>query len=77
MNNLKGFITSLLKEAGADSPYCIARVMSLIAFVSYIGYALFALVMRDHYDVTGYASGLMQVLFGCGGIIAGKQLTQR
>ncbi len=75
--SVKKFIANLLKEAGENSPYCIARVMSMVAFVSFLGYAIFALVARDHFDVSGFANGLMQVLVGCGGIIAGKNLTQK
>jgi hypothetical protein len=74
---IKKFISNLLKEAGENSPYCIARVMSIIAFVSFLAYAIFALVVKDKFDVSGFANGLMQVLLGCGGIIAGKNLTQK
>lgn len=75
--NFKKFVGCLLKEAGEKSPYCIARVMSLIAFVSYLGYAIYGLVVKDHYALSDFANGMMQVLFGSAGIMAGKNLTQR
>lgn len=56
---------------------CVAKVLAVIAVLSYIIYAAYGLLKHDHFDISGFASGLMQVLGGSGGIIAAKQFTQK
>ncbi len=75
--NIKKIITNLLKEHGIEAnPVCIARVIALVSFVSYLGYAVYGL-MNGHYDITGYGDGLMATLTGSGAIILGKTIADR
>ena len=76
---MKETIAKYLKQILTEddnATFCIAKCLALVAFFSFIGYAIFGLV-KDHYDVSSYANGLMQVLLGSGGLIAGKQFSQK
>ena len=68
----------LLKLFGEDNgaDVCIAKIMAAVAFITFLGYALWGL--RDgHYAIADFASGLMQVLMGSAAVIAGKNITTR
>lgn len=71
---LKHVLKNLMTEDDGES-YCIAKIMAAMAFVSFIGYAVYGL-MHGHFALQDFASGLMQVLAGSGAIILGKQVTQ-
>jgi hypothetical protein len=55
---------------------CVAKVMAVIAFLSFLGYAGFGL-FHDHFAITDFANGLLQVMLGSAGVIAGKNLSER
>jgi hypothetical protein len=57
--------------------YCFAKVMSGVAFVGFHVYVVWEVLHGRTYGITDYASASMQVLLGCGGLIAGKQATQK
>jgi hypothetical protein len=75
MDRIKQWISDVLKETG-NNTVCIARVMAIIAFVSFLGYAVFGLV-HEHFALNDFGNGLMTVLLGSGGVLAGKNLTQK
>jgi hypothetical protein len=75
MDRIKQWISDVLKESGSDT-VCIARVMAIITFVSFLGYAAFGLY-KDHFDLSNFANGVMQVLLGCGGVIGIKNATSK
>lgn len=71
---MKDFLKQLFTEDD-NTTFCIAKVMAITAFVSFLGYAGYGVYVSKAGDLTNFASGLMQVLIGSGTIIAGKQLT--
>jgi hypothetical protein len=75
--NIKKIITNLLNEHGIEAnPLCLARVIAAISFVSYLAYAVYG-ILQGHYDIKGYADGLMATLTGSGAIILGKNISER
>lgn len=75
MLKINKWISDILKETGNDT-IDISRIMAVIAFVSYLGYAGFGLY-KDHFDLNTFATGLLQVLLGAGGIVGIKQATTK
>ena len=75
MDKIKKWIKDIFSEDDGDA-VCIAKVLAVFSILTYIGYAAFGL-FKGHFDLTNYANGMMQVLLGSGGIIAGKQITQK
>ena len=76
---MKETIRRLLKNILTEDDnltYCVAKVMALIAFVSFIGYAVVGL-FHDHFSLAEFGNGLMTVLLGSGGVILGKQVSQK
>lgn len=76
MQVIKTFFKQLMTEDD-NQTFCIAKLMAVVAFISYIGYAGAGLYQAKTYDMNAYANGLMLVLTGCGAIIAAKQFTQK
>ena len=72
--NIKQYIKDALTEDDGQA-VCVAKVMAVFAFFSYIGYGSYGLA-TGHFDLELYSRGLMEVLIGSGSIIAGKQITQ-
>lgn len=70
------FIRDLFTEDDGVS-WCLAKVTSAVALVSYLGNATYAIYTGHAPDMGSFGSGLFQVLSGCGVLIAGKQITQR
>lgn len=75
MDAIKKFLTNILKEAGTDK-FCIARVLAVVSFVAFLAYAGVGLY-RDHFALQEFSSGLMQVLLGSGGVLAGKAFADK
>jgi hypothetical protein len=72
-------IAQWLKEALTEddnSTICVAKVMAVLAFLSFLGYSIYGL-WKDHFALVDFANGIMQVLLGSAGVIAGKQITQK
>ncbi len=72
---MKKMIQTLLCEDNGDQ-ICIAKIMALVAFVSFLGYATYG-IYQGHFALGDFATGMMQVLFGSAGVIAGKNLTTK
>ena len=70
---------ALLKFFGEDNgtDLCIAKIMACIAFLTYLAYAFWGLRGGQHYAISEFANGLMQVLCGSAAVIAGKNITTR
>jgi hypothetical protein len=75
MSKVSQWVKDIFSEDNGEA-VCVAKVLAVIAVLSFIGYGGFGLY-KDHFDIANFASGMMQVLLGSGGIIAGKQLTQK
>ncbi len=75
MDKVKSWLTTLLGEDNGNE-VCIAKLLALFAFISYIGYAAYGLV-QGHFALNDFSSGIMNVLLGSGAAIAGKNITTR
>lgn len=75
MDRIKTWLKDIFTEEGGA--LCIARTMAVISFVAFLSYAGYGLIGKDHYALGDFASGIMQVLFGSAGIIAGKNLSEK
>lgn len=75
MNRIKQWVKDIFSEDDGEA-VCVAKVLAVISVISFIGYGLFGL-MHDHFALNEFANGMMQVLLGSGGVIAGKQFTQQ
>ncbi len=75
LDKLTNWIKKLIADETGNSP-CIAKIIGSVSVVAYFGYAGVGL-HSGHFDMEGFAHGLMDVLLGAGGLIAGKQLTTR
>jgi len=65
---------TLTKLAKDDTDtLCIARMGSIISFTLYNVYALYGLY-HGHFDLSGYGSGIMNVLLGSAGLLLGKNV---
>ena len=73
---IKLFFKQLMTEDD-NSTFCIAKLMAVVAFASYLGYAGYGLYQAKTYDMNSYATGLMMVLTGAGAIIGAKNITQK
>ena len=70
------FIKDVLTEDDGNS-YCMARVSSLMGFLSYIGYTGYMLYHTIPVSLTDFATGYTTILAGAGAIIAAKASTQK
>lgn len=75
MGRLRSWTQDIFSEDDGQA-ICVAKVLAVLAFFSFLGYAGFGLY-EGHFDLGGFAQGLMMVLAGSGAIIAGKQFGQR
>lgn len=76
MDKVKAFLAKIFTEDnGAD--ICIAKIMAVIAFVAYLGYAIYGLVMKDHYAIGEFANGLLQVMGGSAAVVGAKNVTTK
>jgi hypothetical protein len=73
---IKTFFKQLMTEDD-NQTFCIAKLMAVVAFLSFMGYAGYGLYLNKTPDLNAYANGLMITLTGCGAIIAAKQFTQK
>ncbi len=55
---------------------CVAKVLAVLSVFAFIAYAGVGL-WHDHFALSDFGNGLMTVLIGSGGVIAGKQITQK
>jgi hypothetical protein len=76
MDKLKTWIKQALTEDD-NATICVAKVLAVISFFTFIGYAVYGLIHGDHHALNEFGNGLMTVLLGSGGLIAGKQLSQK
>ena len=52
MNKIKQWIKDIFSEDDGEA-VCVAKVLAVIAVLSFIGYGCFGLY-KDHFDVAGY-----------------------
>jgi hypothetical protein len=69
------WIKDIFSEPDGDA-ICVAKVMAVIAFCSYLGYAGWGL-FHDHFAIGEFANGILQVLIGSAGVIAGKNFSEK
>ena len=74
-NFVKAWLRNLFGSDNGDD-VCIAKIMAVVAFFSFLAYAGVGL-HKGQFDQSAFASGIMQVLLGAGGVIAGKNLSTR
>ena len=72
---MRQWIKDIFSEPDGQA-VCVAKVMAVVAFLSFLVYAGYGL-RHDHFSITDFANGLLQVLLGSGGIIAGKNFSER
>ena len=70
------FFKDCLTEDDGES-FCLAKCMSLYAFLAYHAFTCYLIWTGHQPSLTDYANGTMQVLGGCGALIAGKQWSQK
>lgn len=76
MNHIKKWMQDIFSEDDGMA-ICVAKVLAVVAVLSFIAYAAYGLFKHDHFVLADFANGLMQVLGGSGAIIAAKQVTQK
>jgi hypothetical protein len=69
------WIKDIFSEPDGEA-ICIAKVMAIIAFFSYLGYSGWGL-LHDHFAINEFANGILQVLLGSAGVIAGKNFSEK
>lgn len=72
----RSVLTQIFTEDDGVS-VCVAKVLAVGAVVAYVCYAGYGLLHSDHFALGEFGNGLMTVLLGGSGIIAGKQFTQQ
>lgn len=75
MNKIKQWLQDIFSEPDGQA-ICIAKVMAVIAFISFLAYSGYGLTC-DHFAIQEFGSGLLQVLLGSAGVIAGKNLSEK
>jgi hypothetical protein len=73
--NIKQWIKDAFTEDDGNA-ICVAKCLAVLAVFSFIGYAAVGL-WHGHFSLSEFGDGLMTVLLGSGGVIAGKQITQK
>jgi hypothetical protein len=76
MDKIKTFLIKLFNEDNGEA-ICIAKILAVLSVFSFIGYAVYGLLRGDHFALNDFGNGLMTVLLGSGGVIAGKNITTR
>lgn len=76
MDKIKQWVKDIFSEDNGEA-VCVAKVLAVLSVFAFIGYAIYGLIAKDHFALNEFASGLMNVLLGGGGVIAGKQFTQK
>lgn len=76
MNYIKKWILDIFSEDDNET-VCVAKVLAVLAFIAFLAYAGWGLFKGDHFVLNDFGNGLMTVLLGSGGVIAGKQITQK
>jgi hypothetical protein len=69
------WIKDIFSEPDGEA-VCIAKVMAVLAILSFLGYAGWGL-FHDHFAIQEFANGIMQVLLGSAGVIAGKNFSEK
>lgn len=72
---MRQWIRDIFSEPDGQA-VCVAKVMAVIAFLSFLGYSGYGL-FHDHFSITDFANGILQVLLGSAGVIAGKNFSER
>lgn len=70
------FITDILTE-NDNATYCIARVLVLVAVVSFIGFAGYEEYNSKSFKALDFANGIMQILAGGATIIGAKTFVSK
>lgn len=76
MNYIKKWLLDIFSEDD-NATICVAKCLAVLAVLAFVGYAAYGLIHGDHFSLSDFGSGLMTVLLGSSGVIAGKQLTQK
>lgn len=74
-NQARSWLKQLFAEDNGND-LCIAKIMAAVAFVSYLIYAGIGM-WQHHFNLTDFGTGLMTVLLGSAGVIAGKNFSTR
>ena len=70
------WIKDIFTESDGNA-VCVAKVMAVAAFISFLTYAGYGLYLNKTPDLSNFANGLMVVLIGSGAVIAGKNLSEK
>jgi hypothetical protein len=76
MDKIKAFLLKVFNEDNGEA-ICVAKILAVMAVFSFIGYAVYGLIHGDHFALDSFGNGLMTVLLGSGGVIAGKNITTK
>jgi len=69
------WLHEILSEPDGEA-VCVAKVMAVIAFLSFLAYSGYGL-FEGHFAMQEFGNGILQVLLGCGGVIAGKNYSEK
>jgi hypothetical protein len=76
MNAIKRFFVDLFTEDD-NYTWCIARVSTFLALLSFIGLGITHVVMNHQFQPSEYGVGIGSLLGGAGVLIGGKAATQK
>ena len=76
MNGIKRFFIDLFTEDD-NRTWCIARVSSFIALLSFVGLGITHVVVNHAFQPSEYGVGIGSLLGGAGVLIGGKAATQK
>jgi hypothetical protein len=76
MDRIRDFLLNVFNEDNGGA-ICVAKILAVLAVLSFIAYAVYGLIHGDHFALNDFGNGLMTVLLGSGGVIAGKNITTK
>ena len=70
------FLKDLITEDDGES-YCIARVLLLASFISFVGFSGYEVYNTKAFRMTDFGTGIMTILTGGAAVIGAKQITTK